>query len=44
MERAHTDDTLALIDLGVASIETQGNGQEVIDLVDLQQKFGISDD
>lgn len=37
-------DGVALIDLGVASVETQGNGQDVIDLSDLQPKAGLSDD
>jgi hypothetical protein len=43
MNREH-EDSVALIDLGVASVETQGNGQDVIDLSDLQAKFGLSDD
>jgi hypothetical protein len=39
-----TNEPLALIDLGAASVETQGDGSQVIDLFVLQDKAGISDD
>lgn len=39
-----TNEPVALIDLGAASVETQGDGSQVIDLSVLQDKAGISDD
>jgi hypothetical protein len=39
-----TNDAVALIDLGAASVETQGEGAQVIDLSVLQDKAGISND
>jgi len=41
----HTnEDATALIDLGVASVETQGFEGTVIDLVGMQPKAGLSDE
>jgi hypothetical protein len=39
-----TNETIELIDLGVASVETQGHGQDIFDLVALQPRTGLSDD
>jgi hypothetical protein len=44
MERDHNEDLLDLIDLGVASIETQGLGQGKIDFATEQYTVMISDD
>lgn len=43
MNREH-DDSVALIDLGVASVETQGGGVKLPDFIDLQSQAGLSDD
>lgn len=42
MERE--DNSIDLIDLGVASVETQGGGEVAFDIVDRQPKLGLSDD
>lgn len=39
--REHSDD---LVDLGAASVETQGDGFDPVDIGGLQRKAGISDD
>ena len=44
MERENTNDTIDLIDLGVASVETQGPGGSKFDGIDLQVPLGLSDD
>ncbi|MDB5576861.1 MAG: hypothetical protein JWR80_2037 [Bradyrhizobium sp.] len=38
------NDAIALIDLGAASVETQGEGKEIFDLVSLQNQAGLSND
>jgi len=38
------NEPIALIDLGAASTETQGDGTQFVDLSVLQDKIGISDD
>lgn len=38
------NDTVALIDLGAASAETQGPGGDQFDIVDYQKLAGLSDD
>ncbi|WP_315760753.1 benenodin family lasso peptide [Sphingomonas sp. Y38-1Y] len=43
MDREPTE-TVDLIDLGAASVETQGGDQEVIDFSGQQPKLGLSDD
>jgi hypothetical protein len=43
MNREH-DDSVELIDLGVASVETQGGGSGLPDIVDNQKTVGLSDD
>lgn len=43
MERIN-EDAVELIDLGAASVETQGGPYTEIDGVGLQQKLGLSDD
>jgi len=43
MDREH-DDSVALIDLGVASVETQGGGSGLPDVIDKQLPVGLSDD
>jgi hypothetical protein len=40
----NTTEAIDLIDLGVASIETQGGGQKVPDIVGFQDPAGLSDD
>jgi hypothetical protein len=44
MEREDINDTIDLIDLGVASVETQGSVEGQIDGTGLQFKTGLSDD
>ncbi len=44
MEREHHQDETALIDLGVASVETRGPGGVDIDPVGKLPAAGISDD
>lgn len=44
MEREDTNDAIELIDLGVASVETQGAVEGQIDGTGLQFKSGLSDD
>ncbi len=39
-----TNEAIDLIDLGVASVETQGGGQKVPDFIDNQGLAGLSDD
>jgi len=39
-----TNESVELIDLGVASVETQGQGQDIFDLVSKQPLAGLSDD
>ncbi|MES1972870.1 MAG: benenodin family lasso peptide [Sphingomonas sp.] len=39
-----TNEAIDLIDLGVASVETQGNGTQVPDFIDSQNLAGLSDD
>jgi hypothetical protein len=39
-----TDAPIALIDLGAASVETQGGGEDIFDLVYKQPQAGLSDD
>jgi hypothetical protein len=39
-----TNDAIALIDLGAASVETQGEGSEIFDLVAKQPQTGLSND
>ena len=40
----NTIEAIELIDLGVASVETQGGGQKLPDIVDYQDAAGLSDD
>jgi hypothetical protein len=44
MEREETNEAIDLIDLGVASVETQGAVEGQIDGTGLQFKSGLSDD
>ncbi|CAN5287138.1 hypothetical protein BH10PSE14_BH10PSE14_20720 [soil metagenome] len=44
MEREDTNDTIDLIDLGVASVETQGLDVGTIDGAGYQPLAGLSDD
>ena len=44
MEREDTNDTIDLIDRGVASVETQGLDEGQIDGVGLLRKAGLSND
>jgi len=39
-----TNEAIDLIDLGVASVETQGHGEDIFDLVARQPLAGLSDD
>ncbi len=39
-----TNDAIDLIDLGVASVETQGGGKALFDIVDQQPLPGLSND
>jgi hypothetical protein len=39
-----TNEPVALIDLGAASVETQGEGLDIFDLVAKQTQAGLSDD
>lgn len=39
-----TNESIDLIDLGVASVETQGHGEDIFDLVSRQPNAGLSDD
>ena len=39
-----TQDAIDLIDLGVASVETQGGGRKTVDITDHQDPLGLSDD
>ncbi len=39
-----TNEAIDLIDLGVASVETQGGGQQFPDVIDRQDLAGLSDD
>lgn len=43
MDREPTQ-AIDLIDLGAASVETQGGDQEVVDFSGRQPKLGLSDD
>jgi hypothetical protein len=44
MERETNEDILDLIDLGVATVETQGGGIKVLDFAGLQNTAMLSDD
>ena len=40
----NTPETIDLIDLGLASVETKGGGEKLPDMIDHQDPAGISDD
>lgn len=44
MERANSNDCVELIDLGTASVATRGAGYDILDIVAMQPRLGLSDD